>query len=98
MSLEVTDDFICEKAMRQPEDRSRFNEEIVLKQLSEFRATDAPDVSPLNFFEELDIHPLVVTVNNHEDYSMRSPYAEVALRMGRPCRYGKLLGKFKSFK
>ncbi|CAH2075250.1 unnamed protein product, partial [Iphiclides podalirius] len=91
VSLEVTDEFICEKAMRQPEDESHLDEEIVLKRLNEFRAADAPDVTPLNFFDELDIHPLVVAVNDHKDYSMRGPYAEVSLRMGRPCRYGKLI-------
>ncbi|XP_059062153.1 adenylate kinase 7-like isoform X2 [Achroia grisella] len=88
---EATDDFICEKAMRQPEGDSRLDEEAVLKRLSEFRAGDTRDVSPLNFFDELDIHPLVVPVKEHADYSMKVSYAAVTLRMGRPCRYGKLI-------
>lgn len=92
MSLEATDDFICEKAMRQPEGDNRLDEEIVLKRLSEFRTNDARDVSPLNFFDELDIHPLIVPVKEM-DYDMKPQYAAVTLRMGRPCRYGKLLGK-----
>ncbi|XP_052753558.1 adenylate kinase 7-like [Galleria mellonella] len=91
VSLEATDDFICEKVMRQPEGDSRLNEEAVLKRLSEFRAGDARDITPLNFFDELDIHPLVVTVKDHLDYAMQGSYAAVALRMGRPCRYGKLI-------
>lgn len=96
VSLEATDDFICEKAMRQPEGDSRLDEEVVLKRLSEFRSGDARDVTPLNFFDELDIHPLVVPVKDNLDYSMTGSYAAVALRMGRPCRYAKLLGKFCS--
>lgn len=92
VSLEASDDFICEKAMRQPEGDSRLDEEAVLKRLSEFRTGDARDLSPLNFFDELDIHPLVVPVKEHADYGMKGSYAAVALRMGRPCRYGKLLG------
>ncbi|XP_030023448.2 adenylate kinase 7 [Manduca sexta] len=91
VSLEATDDFICEKAMRQPEGDSRLDEEAVLKRLSEFRAGDARDVTPLNFFDELDIHPLIVPVKEHSDYAMKTAQAAVALRMGRPCRYGKLL-------
>ncbi|XP_063839606.1 adenylate kinase 7-like [Ostrinia nubilalis] len=91
VSLEASDDFICEKAMRQPEGDSRLDEEAVLKRLSEFRTGDSRDVSPLNFFDELDIHPLVVPVKEHSDYGMKGSYAAVALRMGRPCRYGKLL-------
>ncbi|CAG5040039.1 unnamed protein product [Parnassius apollo] len=91
VSLEATDDFICEKAMNQPESDARFDENTVLKHLREFRVADAPDVTPLNFFDELGIHPLVVQVNDHNDYSMKGPYADVSLRMGRPCRYGKLL-------
>lgn len=79
--------------MRQPEGDSRLDEEAVLKRLSEFRAGDSRDVSPLNFFDELDIHPLVVPVKEHTDYSMKGSYAAVALRMGRPCRYAKLMGK-----
>lgn len=78
--------------MRQPEGDSRLDEETVLKRLSEFRTGDSRDVSPLNFFDELDIHPLVVPVDKHTDYGMKGSYAAVALRMGRPCRYGKLLG------
>lgn len=92
VSLEATDDFICEKAMRQPEGDSRLDEEAVLKRLSEFRSGDARDVTPLNFFDELDIHPLVVPVKEHVDYGMKGSYSAVALRMGRPCRYGKLIG------
>lgn len=93
VSLEATDEFVCEKAMRQPEDESRVNEDTVLKLLSEFRTAETPEMSPLNFFDELDIHPLVVPVNNHNDYAMEGPYAEVSLRLGRPCRYAKLMGK-----
>lgn len=96
MSLEATDDFICEKAMRQPEGDARLDEEIILRRLSDFRASDARDISPLNFFDELDIHPLVVPVKEHTDYNMKNSYSAVALRMGRPCRYGKLLGKIYS--
>ena len=95
MSLEATDDFICEKAMRQPEGDSRMNEENVLKRLREFRVGDARDITPLNFFDELDIHPLIVNVKDHEDYCMKSAYSAVTLRMGRPCRYGKLMGKLE---
>ncbi|CAH0627194.1 unnamed protein product [Chrysodeixis includens] len=89
--LDATDDFVCEKAMRQPEGDSRLDEETILKRLSEFRAADTRETTPVNFFDELDIHPLVVTVKDHTDYSMKLPYAAVALRMGRPCRYGKLM-------
>lgn len=78
--------------MRQPEGDSRMDEETVLKRLSEFRVGDSRDLTPLNFFDELDIHPLVVPVKEHSDYEMKGPYAAVALRMGRPCRYGKLIG------
>ncbi|XP_026328689.1 adenylate kinase 7-like [Hyposmocoma kahamanoa] len=91
VSLEATDDFICEKAMRQPQGDSYLEEEIILKRLSEFRVGDTRDLTPLNFFDELDIHPLVVPVKDHNDYAMQKPYANVALRMGRPCRYPKLL-------
>lgn len=93
VSLEATDDFICEKAMRQPDEDSYLDEEVILQRLSEFRAGDTRDNTPLNFFDEIDIHPLVVHVKDHNDYSMKKAYANVALRMGRPCRYPKLIGK-----
>ncbi|CAH1644257.1 unnamed protein product [Spodoptera littoralis] len=91
VSLEATDEFICEKAMRQPEGYSRLDEETTLRRLSEFRAGDTREITPLNFFDELDIHPIVVPVKDHTDYDMKGPYTAVTLRMGRPCRYGKLL-------
>lgn len=81
--------------MRQPEGDARLDEETILKRLSEFRAGNTREVTPLNFFDELDIHPLVVCVKDHLDYGMKGPYSAVALRMGRPCRYGKLLGKLQ---
>ncbi|XP_063379334.1 adenylate kinase 7-like [Cydia fagiglandana] len=96
VSLETTDDFICEKAMKLPEGNSRRDEEVILDRLFEFRANDARDVTPLNFFDELDIHPLIVPVKDHSDYAMKGPYAAVALRMGRPCRYSKLLAMIEA--
>lgn len=93
VSLEATDAFICEKAMHQPEANSQLEEEIILKRLSEFRAENASEVTPLNFFDEIDIHPLIVPVKDHNDYGMKVPFANVALRMGRPCRYATLIGK-----
>lgn len=82
--------------MHQPESDTRLDEEGVLKRLGEFRSGDARDNTPLNFFDEMDIHPLVVPVKEHVDYGMKQSYAAVALRMGRPCRYGKLMGKSRS--
>ncbi|CAB3242899.1 unnamed protein product [Arctia plantaginis] len=92
VSLEATDEFLCDKAMRQPEGDPRFDEETVLKRLNDFRFADSRETTPLNFFDELDIHPLVVPVKEHQDYDMKLSYHNVELRMGRPCRYGKLLG------
>ncbi|XP_063361039.1 adenylate kinase 7-like [Cydia amplana] len=96
VSLEATDDFICDKAMKLPEGDSRLDEEVVLNRLFEFRTNDARDVTPLNFFDELDIHPLIVHVKEHSDYAMKGPYAAVSLRMGRPCRYSKLLAMIEA--
>ncbi|CAH2107413.1 unnamed protein product [Euphydryas editha] len=96
VTLEATDEYICEKAMRQPENDSRLDEETVLKRLSEFRAGDTRDTTVLNFFDELDIHPLVIQVKEHADYGMKIAYAAVALRMGRPCRYGKLIAQIEA--
>ena len=95
VSLDASDDFVCEKALRQPDGSNRLDEESVLKRLSDFRAGDTRDNTPLNFFDELDIHPLVVPVKDHSDYSMKSSHKAVALRMGRPCRYGKILGQLQ---
>ncbi|VVC96462.1 unnamed protein product [Leptidea sinapis] len=96
VSLEATDDFVCDKAMRDQNNDSRLDEEVVLKRLNEFRTNDGRDVSPLNFFDELDIHPLIVPVKDNTDYSMKASYAAVALRMGRPCRYGKLMDRIEA--
>lgn len=95
VSLDANDDFVCEKAFRLPDGSTQLDEETILKRLSDFRSGDTRDNSPLNFFDELDIHPLVVPVKDHADYAMKGPYAAVALRMGRPCRYGKLLGELQ---
>ncbi|KAG7299423.1 hypothetical protein JYU34_016376 [Plutella xylostella] len=91
VTLEATDQFIYDKAMKQPEGDPRFEEETVVLRVKEYRAGETTEATPLNFFDELDIHPLVVKVDNCADYGMDNAYKEVALRMGSPCRYKKLL-------
>lgn len=95
VTLEATDQFIYDKAMKQPEGDPRFEEETVVLRVKEYRAGETTEATPLNFFDELDIHPLVVKVDNCADYGMENAYKEVALRMGSPCRYKKLLGELK---
>lgn len=79
--------------MRQPEGDPRLEEEAVLKRLLEFRAGDTRDVTPLNFYDEIDIHPFVVHVTESDDYAMERAYRDVTLRMGSPSRYPKLMGE-----
>ncbi|GBP44396.1 Adenylate kinase 7 [Eumeta japonica] len=91
VTLEATDEFIIHKAVREPDSPDvRMDEEHFLGRLSRFRAGDTRLITPLNFFDERGIHPLVIPVTEYDDYAMQNAYSEVSLRMGRPCRYGKL--------
>ncbi|XP_041976402.1 adenylate kinase 7-like isoform X2 [Aricia agestis] len=91
VSLEATDEFICDKAMRLPNGDGQFDEEVVLQRLREFRAGDTNETTPLSYFEELEIHPMRRTVGDHNDYAMKSAFSAVTLRLGRACRYKKLI-------
>eukprot|EP01135_Chromosphaera_perkinsii_P001293 Nk52_evm20s164 gene=Nk52_evmTU20s164 len=69
-SLEATDDFLKERIMNLPESEvsdTHNTEETFLRRLEYFRSSNSEDETVLNFFDELEIHPIVINVDQSEE-------------------------------
>lgn len=65
VSLQADDDFLCERIMRLPEKEiqgTHYDEPNMVRRLLEFRNSNTPDNTVLNFFDEADIHPILIDV------------------------------------
>ncbi|KAK4884795.1 hypothetical protein RN001_001066 [Aquatica leii] len=73
VSLEATDEFLCERVMVLPEEEiqgTHYAEVPMLRRLAEFRTNNTDDNTPLNFFNELEIHPVVLNVMEDKSENM----------------------------
>lgn len=65
ISLQATDEFICERIMQLPEEQvqnTNFEEERLLQRLEEYHLNNNEDNTLLNFFNEIEIHPIMLDV------------------------------------
>ncbi|XP_030760146.1 adenylate kinase 7-like [Sitophilus oryzae] len=63
ISLQADDDFLCERVMRLPErdiQGTHYDEPNMIRRLMEFRENNTPDNTVLTFFDEADIHPILI--------------------------------------
>ncbi|KAG5890481.1 hypothetical protein JTB14_013423 [Gonioctena quinquepunctata] len=63
VSLEATDDFLCERVMKLPQkliQGTHYDEKNMLRRLAEFREKNTEDNTVLNFFDGVGIHPILI--------------------------------------
>ncbi|KAF7279053.1 hypothetical protein GWI33_007688 [Rhynchophorus ferrugineus] len=63
ISLQAEDEFLCERVMKMPEidvQGTHLDEPNMIRRLVEFRKNNTPDNTVLNFFDEADIHPIII--------------------------------------
>ncbi|KAJ3068775.1 Adenylate kinase 7, partial [Quaeritorhiza haematococci] len=66
VSLEAPDEFIKDRIMSMPESaiaNTKNSEEALTRRLEEYRATNTDETTVLNFFDEHEIHPVVISVD-----------------------------------
>ncbi|KAF5274111.1 hypothetical protein FQR65_LT04509 [Abscondita terminalis] len=87
VSLEATDEFLCERVMRLSEKEilgTHYGEESMLRRLAEFRLNNTDDNTPLDFFNELEIHPIVLNVMEDKTENLDSIMEILKKRFGNP--------------
>ncbi|KAJ3152034.1 Adenylate kinase 7 [Geranomyces variabilis] len=88
ISLDISDDVIKERMMRLPESQivgTKNSEEALTRRLEEYRAQNTDESTVLNFFDEAEVHPVVVST---EANSLDQVLAIVTKQVGPPHNYG----------
>ncbi|KAF5275019.1 hypothetical protein FQA39_LY06956 [Lamprigera yunnana] len=94
ISLEATDDFLCNRIMALPEREIRgthYEEETMLRRLAEFRANNNEDNTVLNFFDEMEIHPILLNTMDDLSENMDNIMDVLLKRIGTPVKFALTL-------
>eukprot|EP00842_Homolaphlyctis_polyrhiza_P001759 jgi/Hompol1/2584/HPOL_001428-RA len=87
-SLEVTDQAIKQRIMKLPEAAvtgTKNSEEALTKRLEEFRKANTDENTVLNYFDELEIHPIILSAESTETHEIMET---VIKAIGQPRNYG----------
>ncbi|KAI8854406.1 hypothetical protein BC829DRAFT_424481 [Chytridium lagenaria] len=87
ISLEASDEFIKERIMNIPEAslEHKNTEEVLVRRLEEYRNQNTEENTVLNFFDELEIHPLIVPI---ESKSIEAVLEPILKHLGQARNYG----------
>ncbi|XP_024259895.1 adenylate kinase 7a [Oncorhynchus tshawytscha] len=90
-SLEASDDFLKERVQNLPEsvaEKMHYSKDEYLTRLKKFRKANVEDATVLNYFDELEIHPEHIEVNNAVDPEYGAVMDKITRLVGRPRNYG----------
>ncbi|KAH1015540.1 adenylate kinase 7 [Dendroctonus ponderosae] len=65
ISLQADDEFLCERVMKLPQREiqgTHYDEPNMIRRLIDFRNNNTPDNTVLTFFDEVEIHPIVLDI------------------------------------
>ncbi|KAK9300199.1 hypothetical protein QLX08_007043 [Tetragonisca angustula] len=91
VSLEAGDEFLKERIIQRPEREiqgTHYTEEHMMRRLREYRKRNTEDNTPLNFFDEIEIHPLIIDVEDDVCPDMFPTIYQCLQRIGPPRNYG----------
>jgi adenylate kinase len=89
-SIEASDQFIKQRIMKLPETQvagTKNAEDVLIKRLEDFRKTNTDELTVLNFFDELEIHPVVIHGELLEN-NLNSVTDRMVKLIGNPRNYG----------
>ncbi|XP_017781619.1 PREDICTED: adenylate kinase 7-like [Nicrophorus vespilloides] len=87
ISLEANDAFLCNRVMQFPEkdvQETHYTEEHMMRRLKMFRANNTEDNTVLNFFDEIEIHPIILNAMDDENTEMSTTLQKTKLLLGSP--------------
>ncbi|XP_043799816.1 adenylate kinase 7-like [Apis laboriosa] len=91
VSLEASDDFLKERIIQQPEKNiqdTHYTEEHMIRRLKEYRKRNTDENTPLQFFDEIEIHPLIIDIEEDDCPDMFPTVYQCLERIGPPRNYG----------
>ncbi|XP_043522582.1 adenylate kinase 7-like [Frieseomelitta varia] len=91
VSLEAGDEFLKERIIQRPEREiqgTHYTEEHMMRRLKEYRKRNTEDNTPLNFFDEIEIHPFIIDVEDDVCPDMFPTIYQCLQRIGPPRNYG----------
>ncbi|XP_072756801.1 adenylate kinase 7 isoform X2 [Anoplolepis gracilipes] len=89
--LEASDKFLKERVINLPEkeiQNTHYTEEHMLRRLREYRERNTDDNTPLQLFDEMEIHPLVISVEADTCPDMFPTIYQCLEKLGEPRNYG----------
>ncbi|XP_039568628.1 adenylate kinase 7 isoform X3 [Passer montanus] len=90
-SLMASDEFLINRIIKLPESEvagTDYAENQFLHILKHFRKINADDVTVLNYFDELEIHPQFIDIAVYEDSENRLTVSKIIKEIGEPRNYG----------
>nr|XP_058912077.1 adenylate kinase 7 isoform X3 [Kogia breviceps] len=90
-SLDASDEFLKERVMNLPEsivEDANYSQGQFLRALSNYRDINTEDETVLNYFDELEIHPIHIDVGRLEDAQNRLAIKQLIKEIGEPRNYG----------
>ncbi|NXR93039.1 KAD7 kinase, partial [Hypocryptadius cinnamomeus] len=90
-SLIASDEFLINRIIKLPESEvagTHYTENEFLHVLKHFRKINTDDVTVLNYFDELEIHPQFIDIAVYEDSENRLTVSKIIKEIGEPRNYG----------
>ncbi|XP_022909711.1 adenylate kinase 7-like [Onthophagus taurus] len=94
ITLYATDEFLCNRIMQLPErdiQDTHYTEEGMLRRLTDFHANNTEDNTMLNYFDEIEIHPLVVDAMKEPELNLEGEVepipTEILAKLGPPIKF-----------
>jgi len=91
LTLQATNEFLKDRIMNLPEEKvqgTHNTEEEFTRRLQEFRTINVEDETVLNYYDELEVHPITININEMMDESYSSVLTHVGHIVGNPRNYG----------
>jgi adenylate kinase len=91
ISLDASDEFLKDRVMNLPESvvtGTHFTQHEFLSKLSKFRVINEEDSTVLNYFDELEVHPVHIDVMKDNSSSMEATVESMKEHVGQPRNYG----------
>ncbi|NWZ63152.1 KAD7 kinase, partial [Acrocephalus arundinaceus] len=90
-SLTASDEFLINRVINLPESEvagTHYTEIQFLVNLKRFRKSNTDDVTVLNYFDELEIHPQFIDIAVYEDSENKLTVSKIIKEIGEPRNYG----------
>nr|XP_009004769.2 adenylate kinase 7 isoform X3 [Callithrix jacchus] len=90
-ALDASDEFLKERVINLPESivaGTHYSQDRFLRALSNYRDINLEDETVLNYFDEIEIHPIHIDVGKLEDAQNRLAIKQLIKEIGEPQNYG----------